>query len=154
LAQKLSLVKLSMLIKKHINVLIVEDDKYMNETLKEVLESEGLSVESSLGAIDALNKLVHYSKKYDLLILDYNLQHLNDVSGIDVFEVARKMNPKVIAIMISAYNNREIKEKAYSKGIRKFIEKPFMIKDLIENIKEISSDFAGGNDVVNGLSVI
>jgi DNA-binding NtrC family response regulator len=138
----------------HIKILIVEDDKYMNETLKEVLEGEGMIVDSSLGAIDALNKIVHYSKNYDLLILDYNLQHLNDVSGIDVFEVAKKINPKIIAIMISAYNNRDIKEKAYSKGITKFIEKPFMIKDLIENIKEISTDFSGGKGMVNGYSAI
>ena len=137
-----------------IRVLIIEDDKYMNETLKEVLENEGITVDSSLSAIDAINKLVHFSKNYDLLLLDYNLQHLNDVSGLDIFELARKINPKITAIMITAYNNKEIKNKAYSIGIRKFIEKPFSINELVENVKEISSEFTRENDVINGYSTI
>lgn len=46
----------------NILILIVEDDKYMNETLCEVLESEGYNVESATSALEAINKIKHSEK--------------------------------------------------------------------------------------------
>lgn len=46
----------------NILILVIEDDKYMNETLCEVLESEGYNVESALNALDAINKIKHSDK--------------------------------------------------------------------------------------------
>jgi CheY-like chemotaxis protein len=126
-----------------IMVLIIEDDKYMNETIREVLENEGYAVESSLSAIDAINKLVHFNKKYQLLILDYNLQHLQDISGIDIFELAKKINPDIQAIMISAYNNKKIKDRAVPVGIS-FSWKSLLIKDLIKATDELTKDYSTG----------
>jgi DNA-binding NtrC family response regulator len=125
----------------NILALVVEDDKYMNETLCEVLESEGYNVDSSISAIDAINKLKHGDMKYDLLILDYNLQFLQGITGLDIFEIAKESDPNVRAIMISAYGrNKEIKEKAYSKGIKVFLDKPFMITDLVDAVDDLARE--------------
>jgi DNA-binding NtrC family response regulator len=134
-------------VKLKIMVLIIEDDKYMNETIREVLENEGYGVESSLSAIDAINKLVHFNKKYNVLILDYNLQHLQDISGIDIFEVAKKINPDIQAIMISAYNSKKIKDRAASTGISFFLEKPFLIKDLVNATEELTKNYSRDNSL-------
>ncbi|HMQ81119.1 MAG TPA: response regulator [Ignavibacteria bacterium] len=122
----------------NILILIVEDDKYMNETLCEVLESEGYNVESALSALDAINKIKHSEKYYQLLILDYNLQYLQGITGLDIFEMAKEKDPGVKAIMISAYGkDKELKEKARSTGIDAFIDKPFLITDLIDTVDGI-----------------
>jgi len=141
----------------NILALVVEDDKYMNETLCEVLEAEGYNVDSSISAIDAINKLKHGDMKYDLLILDYNLQFLQGITGLDIFEIAKESDPDVKAIMISAYGrNRDIKEKAYSKGIKVFLDKPFMITDLVDAVDNMARDItdnknraAYGNTISN-----
>jgi DNA-binding NtrC family response regulator len=125
----------------NILILVVEDDKYMNETLCEVLESEGYNVESALNATDAINKIKHSNKKYHLLILDYNLQFLQGITGLDIFELAKEKDPEVKAIMISAYGrDKELKEKAKTLGINSFIDKPFLITDLVDTVDDISRD--------------
>ena len=120
-------------------ILVIEDDKYMNETLCEVLESEGYNVESALNALDAINKIKHSEKKYHLLILDYNLQFLQGITGLDVFQIAKDVNPRVKAIMISAYGrDKELKDKASKMGISQFIDKPFLITDLVDTVDDIA----------------
>lgn len=74
----------------NILILIVEDDKYMNETLCEVLESEGYNVESATSALEAINKIKHSEKIYHLLILDYNLQYLQGITGLDIYKLAKR----------------------------------------------------------------
>jgi DNA-binding NtrC family response regulator len=123
----------------NILILVVEDDRYMNETLCEVLESEGYNVESATNALDAINKIKHNETKYHLLILDYNLQYLQGITGLDIFEVAKLKDPGIKAIMISAYGrDKELKEKAITAGISTFIDKPFLITDLVDSVDDIS----------------
>ncbi|MEO8512473.1 MAG: response regulator [Ignavibacteria bacterium] len=125
--------------KLNILILVVENDKYMNETLCEVLESEGYNVESALNALDAINKIKHSGKKYHLLILDYNLQYLQGITGLDIYELAKQHDPEIKAIMISAYGrDKELKEKASSAGINTFIDKPFLITDLVDSVDDLS----------------
>ncbi|MBE2218862.1 MAG: response regulator [Ignavibacteria bacterium] len=123
----------------NILILVIEDDKYMNETLCEVLESEGYNVESALNALDAINKIKHSEKKYQLLILDYNLQFLQGITGLDIFQIAKEIDPDVKAIMISAYGrDKELKDKASKVGISQFIDKPFLITDLVDTVDDIT----------------
>lgn len=123
----------------NILILVIEDDKYMNETLCEVLESEGYHVESALNALDAINKIKHSDKKYDLLILDYNLQYLQGITGLDIFQIAKEVDPKVKAIMISAYGrDKELRDRASIAGISQFIDKPFLITDLVDTVDDIA----------------
>jgi DNA-binding NtrC family response regulator len=120
-------------------ILIVEDDKYMNETLCEVLESEGYNVESALNALDAINKIKHSEKTYHILILDYNLQYLQGITGLDIFALAKSKNPESKGIMISAYvRDKELKQKAAQAGISTFIDKPFLITDLVDSVDDLS----------------
>lgn len=122
-------------------ILIVEDDKYMNETLCEVLEAEGYNVESAGSALGAINKLKHSGEVYHILILDYNLQHMRGITGLDIFEIAKEVNPNVKAIMISAYGrDRNIRQQALSGGIETFLDKPFLITDLIDNVDDLARD--------------
>lgn len=120
-------------------ILIVEDDKYMNETLCDVLRSEGYNVDSTVSVADAISKIKKSGTKYHLLVLDYNLQHLNGITGIDIYEMAKDINRDIKAVMITAYgSDKSIKEKALTNGINAFIEKPFMITDLVDTIDDLT----------------
>jgi CheY-like chemotaxis protein len=120
----------------NILILIIENDKYMNETLQYVLKSEGYNVKSSLNALEAIKILKSSGNKYDLLIVDYNLQYLKGINGFDIYEIAKENNPDLKAIMVTAYaSDKKIKKEAMSKGIDVLIEKPFLISDLIDAIE-------------------
>ncbi len=123
--------------KKKNQVLLVEDDKYMNEILKEFIESEGMNVETSINYNDAVKKISNNNTNYDILILDYNLDKKEGKNGIDIYEKVKSINPGVKAIMISAYGNKIIKKNAYNKGIKYFLDKPFMFEELTSILCEI-----------------
>jgi DNA-binding response OmpR family regulator len=116
----------------NISVLVVEDDKYMNETLCEVLEGEGFNVNSATTVLDAISKLKNTKKSYTLLVVDYNLLSLHGITGIDIFKTAKEIYPGIKSIMMSAYGSNKIKEKAFESGINMFIDKPFKITELVE----------------------
>ncbi len=123
----------------NILILIIEDDKYMNETLCDVLRSEGYNVDSTASALEAINKIKKSPRKYHLLVLDYNLKHLQSITGIDIYEIAKELNPDVKAIMITAYgSDRSIRDKALSVGINSFLDKPFLITDLVDAVDDLS----------------
>ncbi len=131
---------------KHLNIMIVEDDKYMNEALCDVLESEGYNVDSSTDAPNAVDMLKNTGKNYDLLIVDYNLQHFGGMTGLDVYEIAKNVNPASKGVMISAYGrNKNLREKALEKGIAVFLDKPFLISELIDSVEGLR----GENEVKN-----
>lgn len=109
----------------------------MNEILCEMLESEGYKVESATNADEAADKLSK-GKKYYLVVLDYNLQNYKGINGIDIYDLAKKSNPNAKAIMISAYGSRKIKENAIEKGINLFLDKPFIITDLLDAIHSVT----------------
>jgi len=123
-----------------LNVLIVEDDRYMNEMLGELLSDKGFDVESSFDGNDAIDTISNSKKKFGLVILDYNLKTLQRSNGIDVFEAAKKLNPDLKAIMISGYGNNIIKNKAASKGIDVYMDKPFLINDFLSEVGRLTDN--------------
>lgn len=123
----------------NILILVIEDDKYMNEMLTDILSDEGYKVDSAINVLDAINKLKYNDKKYDLLVIDYNLQHPKGINGIDIFEIAKEENPDIKAVLITAFvSEKTMREITMSKGIDAFMEKPFIISDLVDTIDELT----------------
>lgn len=134
---------------KNTNILIIEDDKFMNETLCEVLESENYNVDSAMSALEGISLINNNPHKYDVLILDYNLQHIQGINGIDIFNIARDKNSGVKAIMVSAYGKEsEIKNKALNSGISVFLDKPFLINDLLDEIENLSGEMQSKQSLI------
>ena len=121
----------------NILILVVEDDKYMNEILSDLLNTNMCGVESAYGALDAVDKITRDDKQYQLVVLDYNLGNMHGITGLDIYDIIRSKNEHVKAIMISAHANKEIKKKAFDKGINFFLEKPFLVTELLNSVHEI-----------------
>jgi CheY-like chemotaxis protein len=124
----------------NIVILIIEDDKFMNEIIQEVLIPEGYKTDCVVSANEAVNIIKQNNGKYQLLILDYNLEDSNGTTGLDVFETAKKINPDVKGILITAYTENAIVERSRKLGISKFINKPFLITDLIDSVNELAGE--------------
>ncbi len=109
---------------KKLKVMIVEDDYAVILLLKEFLEDCDFEVDVFETATTAMSTLI--VKKYDILLLDINLP---DFDGL---EVCKKIKNKVAIpiIIISAYNELEIKVKAFKLGVSDYITKPFHLEEL------------------------
>lgn len=64
-----------------------------------------------------------------MMLLD---NHLSDGLGVDFIPFVRSHYPAVRIIMITAFDGREEREKAMSRGASAFISKPFTQEDIIE----------------------
>jgi len=107
------------------NILLLEDDVNLNETVTEFLEEQGYEVVSVYDGFDAQEKL--YESKYDLLLLDVNTPGIN---GFELLKLAREGGVVAPAIFITSLDSVDDLEKGYESGCDDYIRKPFVLKEL------------------------
>jgi len=108
--------------KGQVRILIVDDDTAIADILKDIVARAGHDVSvcyDGLRAVDCLE-----SRAYDLLILDLMLP---GVEGLEVFKVAKAVNPDVLVIIITGYATLETAIAAIKEGAYDFIQKPFKL---------------------------
>ncbi len=109
-------------------VLIIDDEEELCMLMKLVLHREHFlahSIHNLAQALPLVEKL-----KPDYIFLD---NHLPDGRGLDFIKRIILANPKVKIIMMTAYNDKHINEKAIDEGASYFLHKPFN-RNNIENI--------------------
>ena len=116
-------------------VLIADDTPFMRHMLSEILERNGFEVvgEAENGA-EAVRMYKHLSP--DLITLDITMPEMD---GIQALEEIMEMDPKALAIMVSAVGSAENVLRAIKIGAKNFITKPFneeKILTAIQSIKE------------------
>lgn len=111
-------------------ILIIEDDKLLNEGISFALKNEGYSVLSSHNNRDAKKML---NDKVDLILLDINLP---DGDGIDICKYIRKEMSTPI-IFLTANDTEEDIVKGFKAGGDDYITKPFSLPILKERIKAV-----------------
>ena len=72
-------------------VLVVDDDKVLQGSVKEALEYHHFFVDVADNGRQALNKVT--SGKYDLVVMDVNMPEMD---GIEALEQIKKFNPSII----------------------------------------------------------
>ncbi|MBN1799614.1 MAG: response regulator [Spirochaetales bacterium] len=123
--------------KKKTLILFCEDENVIRTTTKKMLEAFGYEVITAVNGIDALERYEDRHADIDIVILD-NL--LPELSGYEVFIRMKKINPKVKALMCSGYCSGKEYQAARKAGICYFLEKPYIIEELIEILKHIQSE--------------
>ena len=79
-------------------ILIIDDERAIRSTLKEILEFENYTVDE---AEDGEKGLQHLSKsKYDVVLCDIKMPGMD---GLEVLEKAMELSPDTPFIMISAH---------------------------------------------------
>lgn len=118
-------------------VLIAEDEALIRLDLREMLREEGYEVVGEAGdgqeAVDLAESL-----KPDLVIMDVKMPRRD---GIDAAaEIAAKRIAPVV--VLTAFSQRELVEKARDAGAMAYLVKPFSISDLVPAIEVALSRFA------------
>lgn len=111
-------------------ILIIDDEKMIRVTLKEILRYENYTTDEAVDGEDALKKL--QSTAYDLALCDIKMPKMD---GIEVLEAARKEGINTAFIMISAHGNIETAVEATKKGAFDFIQKPPDLNRLLITIR-------------------
>ena len=117
---------------KKANVLIVDDEIDLLQTLGDIFESKGYNVtmvEDGNRAIQLLEK-----KYFDIILMDLKMP---GISGVESFKEAKRLHPSAAVIMMTAGSvGEEIKE-ALDAGVDAVVDKPFNVKKLVATIESI-----------------
>src|SRR5207249_7775043 len=84
------------------NILIVDDDRGILKSFKDILEPEGYSVDTAETALEAVEKCK--ARPYNLAIIDIKLR---DVDGTDLLARVHEILPRARKIMITGYRSEE-----------------------------------------------
>jgi len=111
-------------------ILIIDDEKSIRATLREILEYEKYDVDEAVDGEDGLNKIKE--KNYDLALCDVKMPRLD---GLELLGEVQKLNKEIQMIMISAHGTIETAVEAVKKGAYDFIEKPPDLNRLLITLR-------------------
>lgn len=100
-------------------ILLVDDSALARRSVRQMLEGAGYEVAEAEDGLIALER--YFLEKPDLVILDLVM---NGMMGLDVLQKLHEMDPKVIAIVVSADIQHSSREMAVAGGARDFLNKP------------------------------
>lgn len=112
------------------NILIIDDEKPIRNTLKEILEYEKFTVEEAEDGPGGLEKIK--AGKYDLIMCDIKMPKMD---GIEVLEKAVDLGIDTPIVMISGHGTIETAVEALKKGAYDFIAKPLDLNRLLVTVR-------------------
>ncbi len=116
------------------HMLIVDDETEQLRSLRVGLTARGYKVNAALSAQEALNFLSNEPDKETLVITDYVMPGMD---GLILLEKMREMGSCAPSIVMTAYGEKNVVMKALRCGCDGFIEKPFNIDELIDEIHRV-----------------
>jgi len=111
-------------------ILIIDNDRAVRNSLKEILEYEEYKVDDVDNAIEALEMIKNGN--YDLVLCDVQM---SQSEGIDILTSSNMYNPDLPFIMVSGHGSIEIAVEASKKGAFDFISKPPDLNRLLITVR-------------------
>jgi two-component system response regulator AtoC len=122
-----------------LNVLVVDDERELRESLSQVLNAMGYSVLESSTGEEALsvvrNQGVDTPNSIHMLLLDVNMP---GISGLEVLRRVRILDPSITVLIITAHGSIRDAVEAMREGAYDYIEKPVQENDLENLVKKAS----------------
>ena len=115
---------------KKSSILVIDDERPIRSSLKEILEYEKLKVEEASNAKEALTKLSEIS--FDAALCDIKMPGMD---GMELLDILTRDFPDMEVIMISGHGNIETAVEALKKGAFDYIEKPIDLNRLLVAVR-------------------
>ncbi len=112
-------------------ILVVDDERSIRNTLKDILEYEKFQVELAEDGLDALEKMTEEGP-FDVILCDIKMPKMD---GVAVLEKIREMDSEATVVMISGHGTIDTAVEAIKKGAFDFISKPLDLNRLLITIR-------------------
>ena len=111
-------------------VLIVDDERSIRHTLRDILEFEKYEVDEAADGLECLVKVKQ--NQYDVIILDIKMPKLD---GMDALDKIQEMARETPVVMISGHASIDTAVEAVKKGAFDFISKPPDLNRLLITLR-------------------
>ncbi len=111
-------------------ILVIDDERSIRNTLKDILEYEKYQVDLAEDGIKGIEKVK--SAEYDVVLCDIKMPGMD---GIEVLEQLTQLAPDTPVVMISGHGNIDTAVESIKKGAFDYIEKPLDLNRLLITIR-------------------
>lgn len=111
-------------------VLVVDDDKILQQSVRQALEYHQFQVKTADNGKEALHAV--YKEKFDLVVMDVNMPEMD---GLQALTEMKKHDPSIIVLILTAYSNVNDAVRAVKEGAYNYLEKPISSENLVALIK-------------------
>jgi DNA-binding NtrC family response regulator len=117
---------------REMNLLVVDDDEWIRNSLKLFFLSEGCNTI----ALETAEEGLHYTDRnhFDIIFVDYRLPGMN---GFEFIKHLPDSQTDSFKILFTAYGNKEMATKAKILGFDEFIAKPFTMKTIENSLERL-----------------
>ena len=126
-------------------ILLLEDDRLYNETLKEFLEDEGYLVDSTFDPLSAYD--LAYKNSYNLYIFDINLPFEDGLKTLKNLRDSKDLTP---TISITSREDKESLIKGLKIGADDYLKKPIDLDELIARVEVVLKRYKYNNNIQLG----
>jgi len=114
-----------------IHVLLVDDEICYVNVLANRLSKRNITATKSYSGTEAIQKL--RDRDFDVVVLDLKLE---DMDGIEVLKVMKKMVPDLSVIMLTGHGSEQAAKDGIKEGAFDYLTKPCELPELIAKIRE------------------
>ena len=130
-------------------ILVVEDEKKINDIIVKTLKQEKYGVDSCFDGEEALDYI--FSVEYDIILLDIMLPKKD---GFEVIKSIRKKGIKTPVLFLTARDEIEDRVKGLDLGADDYLVKPFAFEELLARIRVLlRKNSSSGEDNGNVLKI-
>lgn len=118
----------------HGTVLIIDDEPFVIELARCMLEKMGFTVLTARNGHDGLHVFEREGNNIRLVLLDMTMPQLD---GEETFRELRRLRSDVLTILSSGYNEQTATSRFAGKGLAAFIQKPYTFEELQTIVRQV-----------------
>ncbi len=113
-------------------ILVVDDEPLIRDTLTEYLAGQGFAVTACASAEDALPLAAE--RPFDVALCDVQLP---GIDGIELLDRLLKVSPQTLVLLITAFGTVESAVEAFHRGAHDYLVKPIILDEVLEKIRRL-----------------
>lgn len=115
-------------------IMFIDDEPALVNVFRQGLMRLGYKVEGFTDPRKALEHFTKHAAKIDIVVTDTTMPYIN---GVELAQQMLSLKAELPVVLCTGFTTLISVEEAREKGIRDFIMKPFKIKDIATNIRQI-----------------
>ena len=120
---------------KTLNVLIVDDDRRMANTLSDILNIKGYNAEVAYSGKGAIEKVG--SKSFDCIITDVKMP---DIDGVKLYKTIKVKKPDIPVVLMTAYSTDRLIKEGLDAGVIATLTKPLDINLILSFLSMLKKE--------------
>ena len=117
-------------------ILVVDDEPAQREVVSGFLKKQGFDVSTAESGVKALQ--LFRQDSIDLILTD---QKMPNMSGSDLLQAVRGINPETSVILMTAFGSIEAAVSAIQGGATDYLTKPLNLVELLYRIRQVSDRY-------------